>query len=144
MSEILVLALILTVGIALWFGGLSFNGDGYVARCVDACHSHWVNRHGPMATARPIQDIAVDLRRLLREYDRLGRRSAGWQSAHHRRACELALRTCTEEAAAALGLPPGVYAADRPFSSELSRQLQLLAQAGLVLPESALPGRDAS
>jgi len=143
MSEILVLALILTVGLAMWLGDVWPPFSHFFGRCVDGCHNVWVNRHGPSTTARPIQDIAVDLRRLLREYDRLGRPSGDWQSAHHRRACEQALLICTEEAAAALGVAPGVYPLAKSPMPELRRQLYLLADAGLVLPESALPGRDA-
>ena len=56
-------------------------------------------------------------------------------------ACEMALYTRAEEAAAALGLPPCSPTAGRN-AEDLTERLRQLARAGLVLPEIAGMGGD--
>ena len=91
------------------------------------------------ATGLPIEQIAADLRRVIREYERLVRPDGDWHRAHHLRACELALYTRAEEAATALALPPTSATAGRT-AEDLTERLRQLARAGLALPRDRRDG----
>src|SRR5690349_18763394 len=89
----------------------------------------------PQPDHRPIELVADDLRRLLRQHDTVKRSPGLARRAQHLAALEAAITDCASEAARALGLP----VPDRPVHGALStsrlRQLLLsLADAGLVLP----------
>jgi hypothetical protein len=142
MSEILIVSFAVAVGVALWLTGMCLYNPELVNRVLEWATAVRDRRRGPRATGLPIEELAVDLRRLLREHDRLVRPSAAWQSAHHLRACEMALHYRAAEAAVALGLPPSPVPLGRRTTADLARQLRQLAEAGLVLPETAGLGGD--
>jgi hypothetical protein len=89
----------------------------------------------PLPDYRPIEQVAGDLRRLLRQHESV-RRSAGIaRRAQHLEALEAAIADCAVEAARALDVP----CPDRPVrgalpTPQLRRLLLALADAGLVLP----------
>lgn len=87
----------------------------------------------------PIEQLATDLRRLLRQHDDL-RTSTGPGLRHVRlRALEAAITDLAVQAARALGVPataPPAHAGLRP--AELSRLLRDLTHAGLALPAVGL------
>ena len=83
----------------------------------------------------PIEQLAVDLRRLVHEHETVRRSPGVAMRAHHLWALEGAITDCAMQAARALGVP----APERPVHGalarpELRRLLQALADAGLVLP----------
>jgi hypothetical protein len=96
----------------------------------------------PVPPNPPIEDLAADLRRLLRRHEAVTRSTDGTARAVHLRALEGAITDCATEAARALELPwpqrPG------PLSTpDLPRLLRGLSGAGLVLPsEIGLLTRD--
>ncbi|MDX6227944.1 MAG: hypothetical protein QOI76_1334 [Frankiales bacterium] len=140
MAETVIVGLVVVVGIALWFGGMTLYNPRPVTLFVDWCGRQREIRRGPRPTGLPIEQLAADLRRLLWEHDRLVRSKAEWPRVHHLRACELALHDRAEEAAIALGLPPCPSSAWT--TADLGRRLRQLAEAGLVLPETAGLGGD--
>jgi hypothetical protein len=84
---------------------------------------------------RPIENVAADLQRLLREHQKVKTSTGIARRAQHLRALEAAITDCAAEAARALGLP----SPDRPAhgalsTTELRRLLLALADAGIVLP----------
>jgi hypothetical protein len=142
MAESLIVGFLVILGVLLWIFGASLYSPQAMSAFV-----HWVDerrelRRGPRPLGMPIEQIAVDLRRLLREHDRLIRSKAEWQRAHHLKACELALHDRAEEAALALGLPAYAGTAGDWTTADLGRRLRQLAEAGLVLPENAGLGGD--
>lgn len=83
----------------------------------------------------PIEELAADLRRLLRQHETLKQSPGMAMRAKHLRAVEGAITDCATEAATALGLP----CPDRPGrgplpTPQLRELLRSLADAGLVLP----------
>jgi hypothetical protein len=125
----------------LWLFCVTLFNPRRIANGLDRVGEAWAQRRGPKPTGLPIEQIAADLRRLIREYERLVRPDADWHRAHHLRACELALYTRAEEAATALGLPPTSQTAGRT-AEDLTERLRQLARAGLVIPEIAEMGGD--
>ena len=125
----------------LWLFCVTLFNPRRLANGLERVAHRWEQRHGPKATGMPIEQIAADLRRLIREYERLVRPDADWHRAHHLRACEMALYTRAEEAATALGLPPTSQTAGRT-AEDLTERLRQLARSGLVLPEIAGMGGD--
>jgi DNA-binding transcriptional ArsR family regulator len=88
----------------------------------------------PQPRHDPIERLASDLRRLLREHEAL-KWSTDAALRTHLRALEGAITDCATEAARALDVP----CPDRPVHGglappELRRLLRALAEAGLVLP----------
>jgi len=85
-------------------------------------------------SGRPIELIAGDLRRLLRQHDAVRTDTAIARRAHRLRALEAAITDCALEAARALG----VTCADHPplSTAQLRRLLLALTAAGLMLPPS--------
>jgi hypothetical protein len=86
-------------------------------------------------THTPIEELAADLRRLLRQHETIKQSPALAMRAKHLRAVEGAITDCATEAATALGLP----SPDRPAhgvlpTPQLRQLLRSLADAGLVLP----------
>jgi hypothetical protein len=83
----------------------------------------------------PIEQLAADLRRLLRQHDAIRQAPGMAMRGRHLRALEGAITDCAVEAASALGLP---YP-DRPAHGALSRPqlrhlLDTLTSSGLTLP----------
>ncbi len=140
MPEMLVVGVVAAYAVLWLVCTLVFNPKP-VSDAVDELADRWSRRHGPKPTGLPIEQLAADLRRLIGEYERLVRPDADWHRAHHLRACELALYTRAEEAAAALGLPPCSPHPART-TEDLTERLRQLARAGLVLPEIAGMGGD--
>lgn len=140
MPEMLI-AGVVTAYAVLWLFCQTLFNPGRLVNGVERAADRWARRRGPKATGLPIEQIAADLRRLIREYERLVRPDADWHRAHHLRACEMALYTRAEEAATALGLPPTSEHAGRT-AEDLTERLRQLARAGLVLPEIAGMGGD--
>ena len=105
----------------------------YLPRCIRAVLRHVHST--PTATRPPIEELAADLRRLLRRHEALLRSETGAARAVHLRALEGAITDCATEAASALGLPCPARPAHAPLATpELRRLLRSLADAGLVLP----------
>jgi hypothetical protein len=103
---------------------------------------HWPRRKNtePEPFGPPIEQLAVDLRRLLRLHNELTASAHLAMRAHRLWAVEAAIGTRALEAAKALGVPhpeperPGVL-----NRTELSKLLYALSAAGLVLPEKVGP-----
>lgn len=92
-------------------------------------------RRTPRPAGPPIELIAADLRRLVREHDVVRRSTAVAMRAHHLWALEAAISDCARQAARALGLPEPAHQTRGTLpTAELRRLLQALADAGLVLP----------
>ena len=88
----------------------------------------------------PIEQLAADLRRLLRQHDAIRQAPGIAMRGRHLRALEGAITDCAAEAALALGLP----CPDRPPHGALSPPqlrdlLHALARSGLILPPTAGP-----
>ena len=102
----------------------------------------WEDRRAqePRPAGPPIQQLAADLRRLLRLHAELNASAQAAMRAHRVWAVEAAISVRAVEAARALGVPyrepdgPG-----GPRRGELSELLRALAAAGLVLPEKVGP-----
>lgn len=88
-------------------------------------------------TNPPIEQLALDLRRLLRQHDSLSRPDVA-KRVGHLIAIEAAISDCATEAARALGVPTPERPARGGFPpADLRRLLLALAEAGLVLPPTA-------
>jgi hypothetical protein len=96
---------------------------------------------GPTPQGRPIQDIASDLRTILRQHERLQRTRSEWYSNHGLRVSERNVHDVVEEAATALGLGPCPATVGTWTSAHLSVRLRELSDAGLVLPQGAWEDR---
>jgi hypothetical protein len=104
--------------------------------------AHWPRRADkePQPLGPPIQQLAADLRRLLRLHSELTASAHLAMRAHRLWSVEAAISGRAIEAARALGVPhpeperPGVL-----NRNELCTLLRSLAQAGLVLPEKVGP-----
>ena len=94
----------------------------------------------PEPLGLPIEQLAADLRRLLRLHEATGRSAHIAMRAHRLWAVEAAIAARAVEAARALDVPhrepetPGALSRE-----ELVRLLQALAAAGLVLPTAVGP-----
>ncbi|MFI7599890.1 hypothetical protein [Actinoplanes sp. NPDC049681] len=91
------------------------------------------------ARSAPIEQLATDLRRLLRQHDELRTRTEPGLRQVRLRALEAAITDLAVQAARALGVPataPPAHAGLRP--AELSRLLHDLTEAGLALPAVGL------
>jgi hypothetical protein len=83
----------------------------------------------------PIEELAADLRRLLRQHETLKQSPEVAMRAKHLRALEGAIADCATDAAHALGLPcPERPARNALPTAQLRELLRSLADAGLVLP----------
>jgi len=84
---------------------------------------------------RPIELVADDLRRLLRQHETVKQSAGLARRAQHLVALEAAITDCASEAARALGLSVPDRPAHEGLSTSRLRQLLLdLADAGIVLP----------
>ena len=93
---------------------------------------------GPQPLGRPIEQLAADLRRLLRLHAQLGGTAHLGTRAQRLWAVEAAIGARAIEAAQALGVPHPVPPADGRLSrDQLGALLRALAAAGLVLPAAA-------
>ena len=106
----------------------------YIPRGVRAI-ARRIGRHSDQVTHPPIEELAADLRRLLRQHETLKQSPGLAMRAKHLRAVEGAITDCATEAATALGLP----CPDQPVrgvlpTPQLRELLRSLADAGLVLP----------
>jgi hypothetical protein len=137
MAETLIVGFLVILGVLLWIAGASLYSPQAMSAVVHWCDQRRELRKGPRPLGLPIEQLALDLRRLLREHDRLTLSKAEWQRAHHLKACELALHDRAEEAAMALGLPAYAGTCGCWTTADLGRRLRQLAEAGLVLPENA-------
>jgi hypothetical protein len=97
----------------------------------------------PRPPGPPIERIAADLRRLLRQHDAVVGSSDLAMRARRLWALEAAITDCAAQAAAALGVPcpprPVHGGLDKP---QLRRLLAALAAAGLALPTTGLLAPD--
>jgi hypothetical protein len=82
----------------------------------------------------PIEEIAADLRRLLRQYETVRLSPDVAMRVQRLRAIEGALSDCAADAARALGLQPPPPGPGRLTTAQLRRLLLALADAGLTLP----------
>ena len=95
---------------------------------------------GPQPYGPPIEQLATNLRRLLRLHNDMSASAHAALSAHRVWAVEAAIGTLAIEAAVALGVPhPHPDTAATMTRSELRRLLTALAAAGLVLPARVSP-----
>jgi hypothetical protein len=102
----------------------------------------WPERgpRGPQPVGPPIEQLAIDLRRLLRLHSELSTSAHLAMRAHRLWAVEAAIGVRALEAAKALGVPhrepemPGALS-----RGEMSSLLKELGKAGLVLPEKVGP-----
>jgi hypothetical protein len=89
----------------------------------------------PRPTGPPIEQLAADLRRLIRQHHAVKGATGVMMRGHHLYAIEGAITDCALQAAAALGVPwPQVPPRGVLTPAELRRLLRALADAGLVLP----------
>ena len=94
-----------------------------------------LRRDYPQPAGPPIEQLAADLRRLVRQHHAVKRAPDLMMRAHHLNAIEGAITNCAIQAAAALGVPhPPVPRHSGLTTTELKRLLRALADAGLVLP----------
>jgi hypothetical protein len=104
---------------------------------------HRALRPEPVPPNPPIEDLAADLRRLLRRHEAVIRSGDGAARAVHLRALEGAITDCATEAAHALELPCRRRASGPVSTPDLPQLLRALAGEGLVLPpEISLLTRD--
>jgi len=114
----------------------------YAPRWCAAIARHWPDRadRTPRPTGLPIEQLAADLRRLLRLHDELTASAHLAMRAHRLWAVEAAIGARAVEAARALDVPhrepdmPGALSC-----AELRDLLHALADAGLVLPATVGP-----
>jgi len=114
----------------------------YAPRCWQAAAGYWETRRPkpPQPYGPPIEQLAADLRRLLRLHGELTASAALAMRAHRLWAVEAAIAVRATEAARALGVPhrepetPGALRRD-----ELVTLLRALSAAGLVLPAKVGP-----
>jgi hypothetical protein len=114
----------------------------YVPKWWTAAASHWERRRPqpPQPLGPPIEQLATDLRRLLRLHESLTVSAHLAMRAHRLWAVEAAIAMRAIEAARALDVPhrepekPGALTRD-----ELLQLLRALAAAGLVLPARVGP-----
>ncbi|GAA0807669.1 hypothetical protein [Spirilliplanes yamanashiensis] len=93
---------------------------------------------GPQPLGRPIEQLAADLRRLVRLHGQLAGTAHLGTRAQRMWAVEAAIGARAIEAADALGVPHPVPPPDGRLSrDELGALLRALAAAGLVLPAAA-------
>ncbi|OLB66630.1 MAG: hypothetical protein AUI10_02215 [Actinobacteria bacterium 13_2_20CM_2_72_6] len=89
----------------------------------------------PWPSGPPIEQLAADLRRLIRRHHAVRDAPEIVMRGHHLRAIEGAITACAVQAAAALGVPhPAVPPRTALAPAELRRLLHALADAGLALP----------
>ena len=94
----------------------------------------------PVPIGPPIEQLAADLRRLLRLHEELTRSAHIAMLAHRLWAVEAAIGARGVEAARALGVPHReVGQLEMLTRGELTRLLQDLARAGMVLPSPVGP-----
>jgi hypothetical protein len=94
----------------------------------------------PRPIGPPIEQLAADLRRLLRLYDVLSRTAHPATTAHRLWSIEAAIGARAIEAAEALGVPHRVPEPwDTWRRADLGRLLRRLTDAGLVLPATVEP-----
>ncbi|AGZ43381.1 hypothetical protein [Actinoplanes friuliensis] len=94
----------------------------------------------PVPAGPPIEQLAADLRRLLRLHDELTGSAHIAMRAHRLWAVEAAISVRAVEAAQALDVPHLEPAPDGMLSrTELGRLLHALADSGLVLPATVGP-----
>jgi hypothetical protein len=94
-----------------------------------------MQRDYPQPDGPPIEQLAADLRRLVRQHHAVKRAPDLLMRAHHLYAIEGAITDCAVQAAVALGVPhPQVPRHSVLTTTELKRLLRTLADAGLVLP----------
>jgi hypothetical protein len=114
----------------------------YAPRWCAAIARHWPERagHQPEPAGLPIEQLAADLRRLLRLHDELTVSAHLAMRAHRLWAVEAAIGTRAVEAARALDVPHREPATPGALSrAELHDLLRALADAGLVLPATIGP-----
>ena len=114
----------------------------YGPRLCTAAIEAWRERRPrePEPAGPPIEQLAADLRRLLRLHDRLTRSAQLAMRAHRLWAVEAAIEVRAIEAARALGVPHREPERQGDLSrTELGDLLRTLARAGLVLPTTVGP-----
>ncbi|HWS38612.1 MAG TPA: hypothetical protein VN408_38490 [Actinoplanes sp.] len=117
--------------------GLVIAGVRYVPRWYAAAAERRRRRQTPepVPYGPPIEQLAADLRRLLRLHGKLAASAQYGFCAQRLWAVESAIGMCAVEAATALDVPhPSADRAPSLTRTELSGLLSTLAAAGLVLP----------
>lgn len=95
-------------------------------------------RRGPWTDAPPIEQLATDLRRLLRQHDVILASNDGTLRGRKLQAIDLAIANCARDACLALDVPCALGPpAGATVPRGLRRTLRALADAGLVLPPTA-------
>ena len=89
---------------------------------------------GPTAVGRPIEQVAADLWRLLRQHESTRLAPGVARRALHLRALEGAITDCAIEAAGALRVPCPDRARAGLSPARLRELLRALADAGLAMP----------
>ena len=128
----------LLVGGALCLlGAMSVYSPRLLSAALDPRGWHRRLHPGPHTTGRPIEDIAVDLRRLLAEHDQILATRSQWYVVHDLRVCERSLHDAAEEAARAVGLPGCPATVGGWTTLHLGVRLRQLGDAGFTLPHYA-------
>jgi hypothetical protein len=141
MFKILFVGFLILVGGCLWFvGALSVYAPRLLSTAFDQRGWHRHRLGGPLATGRPIEEIAADLRTVLADHDRVLASKSSWYVVHDLRVIERELHDLAEEAASALELSPCPSALGGWTSLHLGVRLRELAAAGLSLPDHAARG----
>ena len=116
----------------------------YAPRWWEALSGAWPGRRGdePQPIGPPIEQLAADLRRLLRLHEELTRSAHVAMLAHRLWAIEAAIGARAVEAARSLDVPHREPAHLEILTrAELARLLHDLARAGLSLPALVAPFR---
>ena len=114
----------------------------FAPRWCDAIADRWsaMRPQPPEPLGPPIEQLAADLRRLLRLHGEIIASAHLAMRAHRLWAVEAAIGTRAVEAARALGVPhPEVEGHDALSCDQLHHLLAALAAAGLVLPAKVGP-----
>jgi hypothetical protein len=114
--------------------GAAFYGPRAVRFVWDYLQERAAEAH-PRPAGPPIERLAADLRRLVRQHQVTKTAPEIVMRAHHLYAIEGAITDCAIQAAVALGVPhPQVPPHSALTAPELRLLLRALADAGLVLP----------
>lgn len=113
-------------------------GRAIRAAVTDAFDRRRRERRGPWTDAPSIEQLATDLRRLLRQHDVVLHSSDGTLRGRKLQAIDLAIANCARDACRALDVPCELGPAEgATVPRGLRPTLRALAEAGLVLPPTA-------
>lgn len=129
---------VIEIGLLMLFPTLVVEGVLHLPGGIRRARRLVAARHpdaNPQPSHPPIEQLAADLRRLLRQHDAIRQSPGMAMRGRHLRALEGAITDCAAEAALALELP----CPERPphgalSPAELRHLLESLARSGLILP----------